>query len=63
MKKQREHYTPQLKVAILRRHLVEGLSISDLGDDPWRPSIEMTQKTLFPGKCEVAFCLRCLRQG
>ena len=28
----------------------------------WR-SIEMTHKTLFPGNCEVAVFLRCLRQG
>jgi transposase len=30
MKKQRKHYTPEEKVAILRRHLVEGTPISDL---------------------------------
>jgi len=28
MKKQRKHYTPEEKVAILRRHLVEGVPIS-----------------------------------
>jgi transposase-like protein len=33
MKKQRMHYTPEEKVAILRRHLVEGVPISDLRDD------------------------------
>ena len=33
MKKQRKHYTPEEKVAILRRHLVEGVPISDLCDD------------------------------
>jgi|SRR5215470_6012566 len=33
MKKQRKHYTPEEKVAILRRHLVEGVSISDLCDE------------------------------
>jgi transposase len=33
MKKQRKHYTPEEKVAILRRHLVEGVPISDLGDE------------------------------
>jgi transposase-like protein len=33
MKKQRKHYTPEEKVAILRRHLVEGVSISDLSDE------------------------------
>ncbi len=27
MKKQRKHYTPEEKVAILRRHLVEGVPI------------------------------------
>jgi len=30
MKKQRKHYTPEEKVAILRRHLVEEVLISDL---------------------------------
>jgi transposase len=33
MKKQGEHYTPEQKVAILRRHLVEGVPISDLCDE------------------------------
>ena len=28
MKKQRKHYTPEEKVAILRRHLVGGMAIS-----------------------------------
>jgi transposase-like protein len=33
MKKQRKHYTPEEKVATLRRHLVEGVPISDLCDE------------------------------
>jgi len=33
MKKQRKHYTPEEKLAILRRHLVEGVPVSDLCDD------------------------------
>ena len=33
MKKQRKHYTPEEKVAILRRHLVDGVPISDLCDE------------------------------
>jgi transposase len=33
MKKQRKHYTPEEKVAILRRHLVEVVPISDLCDE------------------------------
>jgi transposase-like protein len=33
MKKQRKHYTPKEKVAILRRNLVEGVAISDLCDE------------------------------
>jgi len=33
MKKQRKHYTPEEKVAILRRHLVEGVPISNLCDE------------------------------
>jgi transposase len=30
MKKRRTHYTPEEKAAILRRHLLEGVPISDL---------------------------------
>lgn len=33
MKKQRKHYTPEEKVAIRRRHLVERVPISDLCDE------------------------------
>ena len=33
MKKQRKHYASEEKVAILRRHLVEGVPISDLCDE------------------------------
>jgi len=33
MKKQKKHYTPVEKVAILRRHLVEGVPISDACDE------------------------------
>ena len=33
MKKRRKHYTPEEKVAIRRRHLVEGVPISDLCDE------------------------------
>jgi len=32
MKKQRKHYTPEEKVAILRRHLLEHVPISELCD-------------------------------
>jgi len=33
MKKQRKHYTPEEKVAILRRHLLEQVPISELCDN------------------------------
>jgi len=33
MKKQRKHYTPEEKVAILRRHLLEQEPISKLCDE------------------------------
>jgi transposase-like protein len=33
MKKQRKHYTPEEKVAILRRHLLENEPISNLCDE------------------------------
>ena len=32
MKKQRKHYTPEEKVAILQRHLLEQVPISELCD-------------------------------
>ena len=32
MKKQRKHYTPEEKVAILRRHLLEQVPVSELCD-------------------------------
>jgi transposase-like protein len=32
MRKPRKHYTPQEKVAILRRHLVDDVAVSDLCD-------------------------------
>ena len=32
MKKARKHYTPSDKVAILRRHLIDRVSVSDLCD-------------------------------
>ena len=32
MKKQRNHYTPEEKVAILRRHLLEHVPVSELCD-------------------------------
>jgi transposase len=33
MKKQRKHYTPEEKVAILRRHLLDKETISKLCDE------------------------------
>jgi transposase len=33
MKKQRKHYTAEEKVAILRRHLLEGAAVSTLCDE------------------------------
>ena len=33
MKKQRKHYTAEEKVAILRRHLLEGVAVSSLCDE------------------------------
>jgi transposase len=36
MKKQRKHHTSEEKVAILSRHLVEGVPISDLCDERGR---------------------------
>jgi transposase len=36
MKKQRKRYTPEEKVAVLRRHLLEKVSISELCDKKQR---------------------------
>jgi transposase len=33
MKKQRKHYTAEEKVAVLRRHLLEGVAVSTLCDE------------------------------
>ena len=33
MRKQRKAYTPEEKVAILRRHLLDGVAVSDLCDE------------------------------
>jgi transposase len=33
MRKQRKHYTPEEKVAILRRHLLDKVPVSDLCDE------------------------------
>ena len=38
MKKQRKHYTPEEKVAILRRHLLEQEPISKLCDEARTPA-------------------------
>jgi transposase-like protein len=40
MKKQRKHYTPEEKVAILRRHLLDKVPISELCDkDGLKPTV------------------------
>jgi hypothetical protein len=53
MKKQRKHRTPGEKVAILRRHLVEGMPISDLCDElgPAR-RVTLTESALSPFQAE-----------
>ena len=33
MKRQRKTYTPEEKVAIVRKHLLEGVAVSDLCDE------------------------------
>jgi transposase len=52
MKKRRKHYTPEEKVAILRRHLVEGVPISDLCDESGlQPTVFYRwQKKFFAGR-------------
>jgi len=58
MKKQRKHYTPEEKVAILRRHLPDKEPISKLCDElglhPTAPSrmhsplSDLCQRSIFP---------------
>jgi len=33
MKKERKHYTPEEKVAVLRRHLLDKVPVSDLCEE------------------------------
>jgi transposase-like protein len=49
MKKKRHNYTPEEKVQILKKHLVEGIAVSDLCDKyHLQPTIFYTwQKQLF----------------
>ena len=56
MKKQREHYTREEKVAILRRHLVEGVPISDLCDElGLQPTVFYGWQNEFFGTGSAAF--------
>lgn len=49
MEKHRKHYTAQEKISILRRHLVDGVPVSDLCDElGLQPTVFYRwQKTLF----------------
>jgi transposase len=48
MKKQRKHYTPQEKVAMLRRHMLEQVPISELCDKQGlQPTVFYRQKEFF----------------
>jgi len=70
MKKQRKQYTPEEKVAILSRHLVEGVPISDLCDElglqptgisrRFKPSGmgNLVARTTMPGCCTKASGVR-----
>ena len=65
MKKQRKHYTPEEKVAILRRHLVEGVPISDLCDElGLQPTVFYRwQKEFFGGCLSAERAARPLRRA
>jgi transposase len=56
MKKQRKHYTPEEKVGILRRHLLEGVPISDLCDERGlQPTVFYRWQKEFFGNGATAF--------
>ena len=57
MKKPRKYYTPQEKVAILRRHLIEQVAVSDLCEEL------QLQPTVPPSGIVVALERQSLRQG
>ena len=39
MRKERKHFTPEEKVAILRRHLVDKVPVSELCENCLRPTV------------------------
>ena len=44
MKKERKHFTPEEKVAILRRHLVDKVPVSELCEElGLRPTVHKTR--------------------
>jgi transposase len=72
MKKQRKHYTPEEKVAILRRYLVEGVPISDLCDERglqptvfyrWQKEFFENGAAAFPRTCSPGGNRRFTRSG
>jgi transposase-like protein len=65
MKKQRKHYTPEEKVAILRRHLLEKEPISKLCDElGLQPTVFYRwQKEFFENGANAFTACRDPRQG
>jgi transposase len=64
MKKQRRHYTPEEKVAILRRHLVDGVPISDLCNERGlQPTVFFRWQKEFLENGAAAFQQRGLRKN
>jgi transposase-like protein len=63
MRKQRKTYTPEEKVAIIRKHLLEGVAVSDLCDEyGLHPTVYYRwQKEFFEGGA-VAFAKESDRQ-
>ena len=57
MKKTRRSFSSSEKAAIVKRHLVEGVPVSDLGDEyRWQPTpIYSWQKPLFDNAAAAAF--------
>ena len=63
MRKQRRAYTPEEKVAIIRRHLLEGMAVSDLCDEQeLNPNVYYRWQTEFFEGGAAAFAKESSRQ-
>ena len=64
MRKARKNYTPQEKVAILRRHLIDQVAVSDLCDEyQLQPTLFYAWQKLFFENGAAAFERKNARSG